>query len=74
MRMTNTQLKRIAQGALRSKYGFYPEKLAKITLLECQTDGTYIRFKVEDHEYSFNSYICSFGGVWVGPDTVEKIS
>lgn len=73
MRMTNTQLKRIAQSALGSEYGFAP-KVSDIILLESYTDGTYILFEVDGHQYRFESYVCRFGGVWVGPNTIKKLS
>lgn len=74
---TKTELKRIAQGALKSEYGFGP-KLGEITLLEASGDGTYIRFTVHEVEYLFDSSR-SFSadgtdlGVWVGAGTLKKI-
>lgn len=70
---TNREFKLTAQAALKSEYGFKPA-LDKIVLLESCDDRTYIRFKVEGHEYSFNSYTFADGSVWVGSGTIEKVS
>lgn len=75
--MTNTELKRTAQGALKSEYGFAPA-LKDITLLEADRDGTYILFRVgSSKEYRFSSYISHIGGmetIWIGKGTIEKIA
>ena len=73
-REINMNLKRTAQAALYSEYGFQPA-LDRITLLEGSDDRTYIRFKVGSHEYSFDSYKWPDGSVWVdcmgvGPSAV----
>ena len=69
----NTNLKKTAQAALESEYGFKPS-LNKIVLLEGSDDRTYIRFKVKNHEYVFSSYKFADGSVWVGSGTIEKIN
>lgn len=46
MNKTKTELKKIAQLALDSEYGFAPE-LEEITLLEACSDGTKIYFEVK---------------------------
>lgn len=66
-------LKKTAQAALESEYGFKPA-MKDIVLLEGADDRTYIRFRVRNHEYSFNSYKWADGSVWVGSGTLEKIS
>jgi len=71
--MKNIELKKTAQAALESEYGFKPA-LEKIVLLEGSDDRTYIRFRVSTHEYSFNSYKWLDGSVWVGSGTIEKVS
>lgn len=71
--MNNTAMKKTAQAALLSEYGFKPS-LEKIVLLEGSDDRTYIRFRVGMHEYSFNSSRWPDGSVWVGSGTVEKVS
>lgn len=73
MTYTNTDIKKTAQAALRSEYGFSPS-LKDITLLEASGDRTYILFRVAGHEYSFNSYKFHDGSVWVGSGTIEKRS
>ena len=60
-REINLNLKRTAQAALKSEYGF-PPTLDSITLLE------------GSHEYSFDSYTWPDGSVWVGKGTIEKES
>ena len=72
-REINLNLKRTAQAALYSEYGFQPA-LDRITLLEGSDDRTYIRFNVGSHEYSFDSYKWPDGSVWVGKGTIEKES
>ena len=72
-REIKNNLKRTAQAALNSEYGFKPG-LEKIALLEGSDDRTYIRFRVNAHEYVFNSYKFSDGSVWVGSGTIEKVS
>jgi len=71
--MNNTWIKKTAQAALESEYGFKPG-LEKIRLLEASDDRTYIRFKIYEHEYTFSSYKFMDGSVWVGPGHIEKIS
>lgn len=70
--MNKELLKKTAQAALDSEYGFKPA-LERIVLLEASDDRTYIRFRVKDHEYSFNSYKWPDGSVWVGSGTIEKV-
>lgn len=72
MNFTDEDFKLIAQMALQSEYGFAPA-LSDITLLEASGDGTYILFRVKDHEYRFNSHLHN-GGVVIVSGTVEKIS
>lgn len=72
-REVRTNLKRTAQAALKSEYGFNPS-LDSIILLEGCDDRTYIRFRVGVHEYAFNSYKFEDGSVWVGSGTIEKVS
>ena len=67
------QLKKTAQVALESEYGFKPA-LDKIVLLEGSDDRTYILFRVGSHEYRFNSYKWADGSVWCGSGTIEKLS
>ena len=71
--MNKELIKKTAQTALESEYGFKPA-LDKIVLLEADDDRTYIRFTVKNHEYVFRSYKYSDGSVWVGCGTIEKIS
>lgn len=76
-KMTQNNLKHIAQEALKVEYGFAP-KQSDITLLEGCSDGTYIMFHVKGIEYSFNSHIVKFrdgtdGGVWTGAGTIERL-
>lgn len=47
---TKTELKKIAQAALKREYGFQPT-LKEVTLLEADGDGTYILFEINGHEY-----------------------
>lgn len=68
--MTKKELRKTAQKALRSEYGFAPA-LSKITLFEAHSDGEYILFRVEDKEYSFDSFMTN-NGVWVGKGTITK--
>lgn len=70
--MTKQELKRIAQEALDSEYGFKPA-LDRVTLLESNDDGTYIAFTVRGRYYAFRSYRSYAGGVWCGAGTVEKM-
>ena len=67
------ELKIIVQRALESEYGFKPT-LSEIILLEDDSEGTYIRFTVKNHEYEFNSYNCGSNGVYVGNGTITKIN
>lgn len=72
--MTNKEFKTIAQTALKSEYGFAPAK-NQITLLEANSDGTYIMFEVNGKVYQFNSHICTYGGmrtVFAGADTISR--
>lgn len=71
--MNKNLMKKTAQAALESEYGFKPA-LNEIVLLEASDDRTYIRFKVRDHEYVFSSYKWEDGSVWVGKGTIEKES
>lgn len=73
MTYTNTEIKKTAQVALKSEYGFAPA-LKDITLLEASGDRTRILFRVAGHEYSFNSYNFIDGSVWCGSGTIEKRS
>ena len=76
MNKTKTELKKIAQLALDSEYGFAPA-LKEITLLEASSDGTKIYFKVNGKEYNFTSHINTYGDmdtIWVGQGTIEKLS
>jgi|GEM_PF-5467487 len=73
---TNTQLKTIAQRALKSEYGFAP-KLKDIVLLEAFGTGEYILFEINGQEYSFNSYMMGEGhpfpySLWCGKGTITK--
>lgn len=47
---TKTELKIIAQAALKNEYGFQPA-LKEVTLLEANSGGGYILFEVNGHEY-----------------------
>lgn len=67
------ELKKTVQVALESEYGFKPS-LDAIILLEGSDDRTYIRFRVREHEYTFNTYKFSDGSVWCGKGTIEKVS
>lgn len=70
---TNNELKRIAAAALENEFGYAP-KVSSISLLEACEDGTYIRFTVNNRRvYAFNSTIDSFGAVWAGNGTIEKV-
>ena len=70
--MTKAELRKTAQMALKSEYGFAPS-LDKIVLLEANRDGTYILFEVLGHEYKFDSYRESrFNTVWVGNGTITR--
>lgn len=71
--MNKELIKKTAQAALESEYGFKPA-LDKIVLLEASDDRTYILFRVGRHEYRFESYKWSDGSVWVGEGTIEKRS
>lgn len=70
--MTKQELKRIAQEALDSEYGFKPA-LDRITLLESNDDGTYIAFTVRGRYYAFRSYRWASGEIWCGSGTIEKL-
>lgn len=73
---SNTELKKIAKAALRNEYGFAPAS-TNITLLEASSDGTLIRFKVDDKEYLFESYQIVIDGkpatIWIGEGTITKL-
>lgn len=71
--MTKQEIKKTAQAALKSEYGFAPA-LTDIRLLEDNGERTYIRFAVENKEYVFNSYKWADGSVWVGKGTIEKVN
>lgn len=73
---TNTQLKKIVQTALESKYGYAP-RLKDIILLEATGAGEYILFEINGQEYSFNSYMMGEGhpfpySVWCGKGTITR--
>lgn len=70
--MTKAELRKIAQQALESEYGFAPS-LNKIVLLEANGEGNYILFEVKGKEYRFDSRILKDGTIWVGKGTVEKV-
>ena len=69
--MKTADLKKIAQQALASEYGFAPA-LDSIRLMESNDNGTYIAFTVKGRYYSFRSYRWADGSVWVGSGTIEK--
>lgn len=69
--MTKAELRKIAQTALESEYGFAPS-ISKITLLEANRDGSYILFEVKGKEYCFDSRLLRDGTIWVGKGTIEK--
>jgi hypothetical protein len=79
--LTKTELKTIAQGALKAKYGFTPAK-KQIILLESGGNDTriYILFSVNNHVYNFNStlkYDSKDGfclGVWIDKNAIEQES
>lgn len=71
--MTKDKIKKTAQAALRSEYGFKPS-LNDIVLLEASDDRTHILFRVKGHEYRFTSYLFNDGSIWCGNGTIEKIS
>ena len=71
--MTYTNIKKTAQAALKSEYGFAP-CLKNIVIQEASFDGTYIRFRVGIHMYRFNSYRLPDGSVRVGTGALEKCS
>lgn len=71
--MTKDLLKKTAQAALESEYGFKPA-LADIVLLEASDNREYIRFTVRRHEYEFRSCTWPDGSVWVGYNTITKHS
>lgn len=73
---TNTQLKKIVQTALESKYGYAPS-LKDIILLEATSTGEYILFEINGQKYSFNSYMMGEGhpfpySVWCGKGTITR--
>ena len=70
--MNNQKLKKTAQAALQSEYGFKPA-LDKIVLLEASDDRSYILFRVGLHDYRFESSVSSDGSVWVGRGTIDKL-
>lgn len=54
--MAETELKKMAQKALKMNTGFAPA-LKNIKLLEASWDGKYILFQVDSKEYRFTSNI-----------------
>ena len=73
---TNRELKNIAITALKNKYGFAP-KQSDVILEEASGDGTYILFRIAEHEYRFSSYISHYGEmetIWCGRGTIEQNS
>ena len=73
---TNRELKRIAQTALESEYGFAP-KLKDIVLLEADGIGEYILFEIKGNEYKFNSHMMGEGhpfpySLWCGKGTITR--
>lgn len=70
--MTKVELRKIAQQALKSEYGFAPA-LNQIVLLEANGEGNYIFFEVRGKEYRFDSRVLCDGTIWVGKGTVEKV-
>lgn len=70
--MKKIVLKKTVQFALENEYGFKPA-LNDIVLLEASDDRTYIRFRVNEHEYAFNSRLFRDGSVWCGDGTIKKI-
>ncbi len=75
MKFTKQEIKKTAQAALKSEYGFAPP-LSEITLLEASDDRTYILFSVRNKEYRFTSYILTYGdieSVWVGDGTITRV-
>ena len=69
--MTKVELRKIAQAALKSEYGFAPA-LNKITLLETNWLN-YILFEVGDNNYKFHGRVLSDGTIWVGKGTITKM-
>ena len=69
--MSKEELKKTAQVALKSEYGFAPA-LSAIRLLEAADDRTYILFRVGDTEYRFDSYLFHDGSVWCGRGTITQ--
>lgn len=61
---TKAELRKIAQRALESEYGFAPA-MNNIVLLEANGEGTYILFSVSGKEYCFDSHMLIDG-------TIEK--
>lgn len=53
--LTNTELKKVAQSALKNSYGFAPA-LNAIALLEAHGDGSYILFHIGEHIYEVDKY------------------
>ena len=70
--MKIAEMKRIAQAALNSEYGFKPS-LDDIRMMESNDDGTYLAFTVRGRYYAFRSYRLATGGVWCGSGTIEKL-
>lgn len=70
--MKATEMKKIAQAALRSEYGFKPP-LDDIRLMESNDTGTYIAFTVKGRYYAFRSRRIFDGSVWCGSGTIEKL-
>lgn len=71
--MTKTTLKKIAQTALESEFGFAPA-ISNITLLEANGEGTYILFSVKGKDYRFESRLLLDKTIWVGKGTIERVT
>lgn len=71
--LTKTELRKVAQAALKAEFGFTVSKLSDIVLLEADGDGLYILFEVNGNEYKFNSYSMGINGRWVGKGTITRV-
>ena len=74
--LTKTELKKVVQTALKSKYGFAPS-LRDIILLEATGTGEYILFEINGNEYVFNSHMMGESypfpySLWCGKGTITK--
>lgn len=76
-----TLIRNTAKAALESFTGC-TVKSSDLTLLEDNGERTYIRFRVKDIEYVFNSYVCDefidekgieHKCIWVGEDTITRV-